>query len=102
MIWISHCELYRWSAVTDPTPASAMFLCRYGCQGYGVPLDMHRMRPEHLEPEISDRSVAADVLAREEPDEEEEEEEEDNGEADDNEDDEQDGYSEAPDGVLGD
>jgi hypothetical protein len=63
---------------------------------------MHRIRPEYFEPEISDRSMAADVLVREEPDEEEEEEEEDNGEADDNEDDEPDGYSEASDGVLGD
>jgi len=56
------------------------------------------MRPENLDPEISDRSVAADVHFREEPDEEEDEqgeqdeEDDDNGEDDD--DGEDDGYSE--------
>ena len=51
---------------------------------------MSRIRPECLDPETSDRSVAADVLVREEPDEEEEDEEDD--EKEDDEDD--DGYSE--------
>ena len=37
----------------------------------GVPLGMRRIRPEYLDAHPSDRSVAADVLVREEPDEEE-------------------------------
>src|SRR6266516_524098 len=38
------------------------------CQGVrGVPLGMRRIPPEYLDPETSDRSVAADVLVREEP-----------------------------------
>ncbi len=40
----------------------------------GVPLGMRRIRPEYLDAHSSDRSVAADVLVREEPDEEEDEE----------------------------
>ena len=40
----------------------------------GVPLGMRRIHPECLDPETSDRSVAADVLVREEPDEEDDEE----------------------------
>ena len=35
---------------------------------------MSRIRPEYLDPETSDRRVAADVLVREEPDEEDDEE----------------------------
>jgi hypothetical protein len=59
---------------------------------------MSRILPENLNPEISDRSVAADVLLlRQEPDEEEEE-EEDEGDGkekeDDNDDDTDDSYSE--------
>ena len=57
----------------------------------GVPLGMRRIHPECLDPETSDRSVAADVLVREEPDEEDEEE---NEEDNDNEGDNDDGYSE--------
>jgi len=49
------------------------------------------MRPENLDPEISDRSVAADVQFREEPDEEDEEEDE---QDEDNEEDDDEGYSE--------
>jgi len=53
------------------------------------------MRPENLDPEISDRSVAADVHFREEPDEEDEEEDEQDDEQDeDNEEDDDEGYSE--------
>jgi len=37
----------------------------------GVPLGMRRISPEYLDAHPSDRSVAADVLVREEPDEEE-------------------------------
>ena len=62
----------------------------------GVPLGMHRMNPEYLDPDSSDRSVTADILLRQEPDEdendEEEEDEGDNKEEDDEESDE--GYSE--------
>ena len=62
----------------------------------GVPLGMRRIRPESLDPDHSDGSVAADVLVREEPDEEEDEEEDEgNGHKDDDDDDEGDsGYSE--------
>jgi hypothetical protein len=58
---------------------------------------MSRIRPECPDSDPSDRSVAADVLLREEPDEEDEEDEEDEGDGkeDDNDDDEGDGgYSE--------
>ena len=43
----------------------------------GVPLGMRRIRPEYLDAHSSDRSVAADVLVREEPDEEDDDEERD-------------------------
>jgi hypothetical protein len=49
---------------------------------------MSRIHAERLDSDTSDRSVAADVLFREEPDEEEDEEDEDNEEDDDE------GYSE--------
>ena len=64
---------------------------------YGVPLGMKRIRPEYLDSDPSDRSVAADVLLlRQEPHEEEDEEEDEgDGKEDDDDDDEnQDGYSE--------
>src|SRR6266566_2592936 len=55
--------------------------CWCGCQGVrGVPLGMRRIPPEYLDPETSDRSVAADVLVREEPDGEEKEGEEEDDE----------------------
>jgi hypothetical protein len=57
----------------------------------GVPLTMSRTRPENLDPEISERSVDADVLFRQEPD---EEEEEDEGDGQEDDDDNSDGYSE--------
>jgi hypothetical protein len=60
---------------------------------YGVPLGMSGIRPGNLESEIPDRSVAADVFLRQEPDEEEEE-DEGNGREDDEDDDHDDGYSE--------
>jgi hypothetical protein len=54
---------------------------------------MSRIHPECLDPDDSDRSVAADVLVREEPD--EEDEEDGNGKDDDDEDETDDnGYSE--------
>ena len=57
---------------------------------------MSRIGPERIGPDISDRSVAADVLLRQEPDEEEgEEEDEGDGKEDDVDDDKDDGgYSE--------
>jgi len=68
------------------------------CQGArGVPSDMSRIHPECTDSDAADRSVAADVLLRQEPDEEEDEEEgEDDGKEDDADDDEDDdgGYSE--------
>ena len=43
-------------------------------------MGMHRMNPEYLDPDSSDRSVTADILLRQEPDEDEnDEEEEDEG-----------------------
>ncbi len=70
---------------------------RCGCQGVrGVRLDMSRIYPEGPDSDPSDRSAAADVLLRQEPDEEEDEEEDegDGKEDDDNDDKDDDGYSE--------
>jgi hypothetical protein len=56
---------------------------------------MSSIHPECLDSDPSDRSVAADVLLRQEPDEEEDEaEDEGDGKEDDDDDDEGDGYSE--------
>ena len=59
---------------------------------------MSRIHPECSDSDPSDRSVAADVLLRQEPDEEEDEEEEDEGDGKEKEDDDDDdtdhGYSE--------
>ena len=57
---------------------------------------MSRIHPECPDSDPSDRSVAADVLLRQEPDEEEEEDEGDGTEDDDDDDDDKDddGYSE--------
>jgi hypothetical protein len=58
---------------------------------------MSRIRPEYLDLDPSDRSVAADVVLRQEPEEEEDEEEgegEGDGKEDDDNDDKDDGYSE--------
>ena len=58
-------------------------------------MGMSRIHPERLDSGPSDRSVAANVLLRQEPDEEEEEGEGDsNGKEDDEDDDNDDGYSE--------
>jgi len=59
-------------------------------------LGMSRIHPECPDSDPSDRSVAADVLVREEPDEEEDEEEDEGEEEDDDDDDkDDDGYSES-------
>ena len=56
---------------------------------------MSRIRLEYLDADPSDRSVAADVLFREEPDEEEDEDnEKDDDETDEEEDGDDEGYSE--------
>jgi hypothetical protein len=56
---------------------------------------MRRIRPEYLDSDPSDRSVAADVLLRQEPDEEEDEQEDEgDGKEDGDDDDKDDGYSE--------
>jgi len=54
---------------------------------------MRRIRPEYLDADPSDRSIAADVLVREEPDEEEDDEEGDGKEKEGEEEDDE-GYSE--------
>jgi hypothetical protein len=58
----------------------------------GVPLGMHRMNPEHLNPDPSTLSAAVDVLLREEPDDEEDDEEK--HDRDEENDDPDEGYSE--------
>jgi hypothetical protein len=55
---------------------------------------MRRIRPEYLDSDPSDRSVAADVLLRQEPDEEEDEQEDEGDGKDDDDDKDDDGYSE--------
>ena len=55
---------------------------------------MSRIHPESPDSDPSDRSVAADVLLRQEPDEDEEEDEGDGKEDDDDDDKDDDGYSE--------
>jgi hypothetical protein len=73
-----------------PEPASD---CARSWPTRGVPLGMHQMNPEHLDPDPSDHSAAADVLLREER--EDEEEEEDHGkDRKDDDNDGDDGYSE--------
>ncbi len=58
-------------------------------------LDMSRIHPECPDSDSSDRSVAADVLLRQEPDEEEDEEEDEgDGKEDDEDEATDDGYSE--------
>jgi hypothetical protein len=63
---------------------------------HGVPLSMSRIHPECLDPVPSDRSVAADVRLRQEPNEDEDEEEDEGDGKDDSDEDYQDddGYSE--------
>jgi hypothetical protein len=66
-------------------------------RGNKVPLGMSSIHPECLDSDPSDRSVAADVLLRQEPDEEEDEEEDEgdgDGKEDDHDADQGDGYSE--------
>ena len=57
----------------------------------GVPLGMSSIHSECLDSDPSDRSVAADVLLREEPDEEEDEQEDEGDRKEDDEDEDTDG-----------
>ena len=66
---------------------------RYSCQGCGrTILGMSRKRPECSDSDPLDRSVAADLLLRQEPDDEEKEDEDDGKEDDDDDDETNDGY----------
>ena len=65
------------------------------CHGLrGLPLDTSRIHPECPDSDPCDRSAAADVVVRQEPDEEDEEEDEGDGTEDNDDDDNDDGYSE--------
>jgi len=55
---------------------------------------MRRIRPEYLDADRSDRSIAADVLVREEPEEDDDDDEEGDGEEKEGEEDDDEGYSE--------
>ena len=57
-------------------------------------MGMRRISPEFLYSETSDRSLAADILVREEPDDEDEQDEEGDDNEEDDDDGEDDGYSE--------
>ena len=93
-------------AQSVPAPGTAESACvrtvppagHWGClrlpRARGVPLGMSRIHPECPDSDPSDRSVAADVLLRQEPAEEEDEEEDDGKEDDDDHDTNDDGYSE--------
>jgi hypothetical protein len=86
--------LYRWSAPYRPALGSApcpLFRLR---KELSVPLGMSRIHPECLDSDPCDRSAAADVVVRQEPDEEDEEEDEGDGIEDNDDDDNDDGYSE--------
>ena len=86
------------SAIANAIPRESLSLCEAmdlttASIAEVVPLNMNRKHSEFVSPESSDRSLAADVLLRQEP-EEEEDEEDDDGPKDDNDDDEEgDGYS---------
>jgi hypothetical protein len=72
---------------------SRLLIVSVAAKARGVPLSMSKMCPEYLDADRSGRSVAADVLVREEPD--DEEDDEDDGTSEDDEDQEDDeGYSE--------
>jgi hypothetical protein len=98
MDWRRSEDLKEEKNVTAPIAIIAVHaLCRCH-ESRGVPLGMHRINPEYLDPDSSDRSLTADILLRQEPDEDEDEEEEDEDEGDDKEEDDDeesdDGYSE--------
>ena len=95
MDWLRSEDLKEGKNVTTPIAIIAVDEPSAPCRSravQGVPLIMRRIGPQFLDPDSSDRPVAADILLRGEPDEEEEEEEEDEGDGKDDTDD--DGYSE--------
>lgn len=79
---------------------TSLFLRRHckksasAANGRGVPLDMSRIHPEYSDSDPCDRSAAADVVVRQEPDEEDDEEDQGDGAEDNDDDDNDDGYSE--------
>jgi hypothetical protein len=90
MDWLRSEDLKEEKNVTAPIVIIAFSaLCRcHNCRG--VPLGMHRMNPECLEP---DPLNCCDALLRQEPDEEDDE-EEDDGKEDDDDTQNDEGYSE--------
>jgi hypothetical protein len=65
------------------------------CHGVrGVPLGVTKIHPERSDSDLSDHSLAAQVLLRQEPDEEDEEEDEGDSKEDDDNDEDDEGYSE--------
>jgi len=91
MDWLRSEDLKEEKNVTAPNAIVASDEPVVAQERRGVPLGMHRKNPECFDADSSDRSEAADLLFREEPDEEEDEEEEDGEEKDDDGDE---GYSE--------
>jgi hypothetical protein len=86
--------IYR-SAAPPVLPAGGMRSIRVCKRPRGLPSDMSRKHPECADSAPPDRSLAADVLLRQEPDEEEDEEEDEGNRKEDDEDEDTDeGYSE--------
>ena len=80
MDWLRSEDLKGRKNVTAPIIIIAVIAVHALCRSQGlrgVPLGMHRMNSEYLDPDSSDRSVTADILLRQDPDEDENEEEED-------------------------
>src|SRR5947209_346764 len=85
MDWLRSEDLKEEKNVTAPMAIIAVHeVCRCH-ESRGVPLGMHQMNPECLDPDSSDGSMIADILLRQEPDEDENEEEEDEDEEDEDE-----------------
>ena len=75
MDWLRSEDLNEEKNVTTPMVILAFHaLCRWQ-EWQSVPLGMQAMKSEYLDPDLSDRSVSADILVREEPEEDEEEDE---------------------------
>jgi hypothetical protein len=94
MDWLRSEDLKEEKNVTAPIVIIAVHALWRCHESRGVPLGMHRMNPEYLDPDSSDRSVTADILLRQEPDEDEDEDDGDDKEEDDDDDETDDGYSE--------
>jgi len=74
-------------------PDSRLLIVSVAAKPRGVPLSMNKICPEYLDADCSGRSVAANVLVREEPDDEEDDGDDGTGEDDDDKEDDE-GYSE--------